>query len=735
MRISLLALSVCTFSSLADGGREGLYIPTTDDIPEGFEHIAEQQAFFDLYLDGNYIGSSTYSNPTLPNTLPASLKKAISSHAKKDGEIFSNAQFNVYSDLSNNRVNIWNIDLNKKQDEFTSHSKPTLRSTFHGLTQQQGGAKQQTYHLDNSLYYNQHQFISGLSQYNDELYLRSAYYGLNTENVYYSAGVLPSETIGSQFSSNHQFLGVQADFSKFSFSKRKPIVLSLSQAANIHIVRGQKLLSSHRLTEGEHRISVDNLPLGSYSVTLRIEYLNGGTEEQTRYLSSSQGIGPAWSIGKITYGAMTDDNFIQGTPSSYTPYIGMSVFGYQSESISTQAQFSYEDSEFSFSPEVIWTAALFNSRTQMKIKEEGNWWYYQRFDATTSENQTYFELRGGREDGEQNHTMSLTHSQPILSGQLSTSVYSHSDSERDTNYRVTYSQSIPLFNSGVARGSLSLDIADDVTWRLRFNYGAKVLDAFDYRLNAYASELAKGSQHTLSHSQLTSRGSLNLHGYKVINNEHNGGYGVQGKISNSQWGSFDIQAGQVQKGSEAHVNTQFKTSLIANSTGIRFTGEEPIQTGFLIDLKDQEGAFSLSLNEQRQKLQGGKQYVVAASPYVPYQARLTNEKNAGILVVDDLKEKTLTHGEIHHLDWEVATVKYLVGRILVDGVPQTNQFIKTSVSQGYTDENGYLSIEVPSTLNEISFQNTTCQLTPYNDNLLTIGETSCKLNTEKESAH
>ena len=121
-------------------------------------------------------------------------------------------------------------------------------------------------------------------------------------------------------------------------------------------------------------------------------------------------------------------------------------------------------------------------------------------------------------------------------------------SERDANYRVTYSQSIPLFNSSFARGSLSLDISDDIVWRLQFNYGAHISNSFDYRLNAYASELAKGSQHTLSHSQQTQRGALNFQGYKVFNDGHNGGYGVQGKITDSQWGSFDIQTGQVQKG-------------------------------------------------------------------------------------------------------------------------------------------------------------------------------------------
>lgn len=732
MRISLLAFSVFAFSSLADDAKEAFYIPVSEEIPEGFEYLVEQQDFFDVYLNGNYISSATYSNPVLPGNLPGMVKDAINRYAKKDGEIFSSKDFKVHNDLRNNRVNIWDINLNKKDPRLPSYSTPTLRSTFHGLTQQQGGAKQQTYYLDNSLYYNNHQFISGLSQYNDDLYLRSAYYGLNTDNIYYSAGILPSETVDSQFSSDRQFVGIQADFSKLTLGARKPIALSLSQAANVHIMRGEKLLSSLRLIEGEHLIPVDTLPQGSYPVTLRIEYLSGGSEEQTRYLSSLGSIGRAWSIGKITYGALTEQHFIQEIPSDYTPYIGVSVFGYQSESISTQAQFSYNDSEFSFSPEIIWNSPLFNSRTQMKIKEEGDWWYYQRFDATTDLNQTYFELRGLREEGVHSHTLSLTHSQPFFEGQLSTSVYSRSSSERDANYRVTYSQSIPLFNSSFARGSLSLDISDDIVWRLQFNYGAHISNSFDYRLNAYASELAKGSQHTLSHSQQTQRGALNFQGYKVFNDGHNGGYGVQGKITDSQWGSFDIQTGQVQKGSEAYVNTQFKTSLLASKSGIRFTGEEPIKTGFLIDLKDSKGTFSFSLNEQKRRIQGGKQYIIAASPYVRYQARLTNDQTAGVIVVDNLKEKTLTDGEIHHLDWDVATVKYLVGRIMLNGLPQANQFIKTPVSQGFTDDNGFLSIEVPSTLDEISFSNITCQLTPYNNNLLTIGETSCKLKTEKQ---
>jgi hypothetical protein len=732
MKLSLLALAVMSFASIADGNRGDFYIPTNDDVPEGFEHLAEQSEFFDIYLNGTYIGSSTYSNTVLPNEITGDIKNIITRNVKVNGEIFSNEHIKVHGDLKNNKINIWDTKLNEKPNQVKGEYSPTLRTTFHGLTQQQGGGKQQTYYLDNTFSYDKHQFVSGLSQYNDDVYLRGAYYGLNTGKAYYSAGVLPSENIDSQFSTENQFVGIQADYSKSNTGVRKPIAISLSQPANIYIMRGEKLLSSTRLEEGQHQIPVDALPTGSYSVTLRIEYLNGGTEEQTRYLSSASGLGRSWSIGKITYGAFTEQQFFQETPSHYKPYLGLSVFGYQSETISTQAHFALNDSDFSFSPEVIWTTPLFNSRTQMQIKEQGDYWYYQRFDATTDRNQTYFELRGDKSGDEHFHTMSLTHSQPFISGQLSASVYSRSDAKRKTSYRVTYAKNIPLFDSGFARGSLSLDIADEVVWRLQFNFGKKIANAVDYRLSSYLTEDLKGSQHSLSHSRLTERGSLGFQGYKILNSNDTGGYGIQGKISDSEFGSLDVQSGQIKTGSDVYVNTQFKTSFITSESGVRFTGDAPIKTGFLVDLRDESGTYSFYLNGRKRVFQGGKQYVIAATPYIRYEARLENSKTAGVLVVDGMKEKTLNPGEIHNLDWEVATVKYLVGRILINGEPQANQFVKTAISQGYTDENGYLSIEVPSTLNEISFSNITCQLTPYNTNLLTIGETSCKLNTVKQ---
>ena len=732
MKLSLLALAVISFTSMADDSISKLYIPTNDDVPEGFEHLAEQYDFFDIYLNGTYMGSSTYINAVFPNEVPEHVKRAIAGKVKNDGELFSNEYIKVHGDLKNNKINIWNTKTNEKRNESKGSSSPTLRTTFHGLTQNKSSGSQQTYYLDNTVSYDAHQFVTGISQYNDDSYLRSAYYGINTDEAYYSAGVLPSENVDNQFSADNQFIGLQADYSKSNSGTRKPISVTITQAANIYIMRGERLLSSVRLEEGQHQIPVDTLPAGSYSVTLRIEYLNGGSEEQSRYLSSSNGLGRSWTIGKLTYGAFTDERFLKETPSHYKPYVGMSIFGYQSESISTQAHFAFNDSEFSFSPEVLWTTPHFNSRTQMQIMEQGDFWYYQRFDATADLNQTYFELRGVKDNGINHHTMSLTHTQPFMSGQLSASLYSISNTERKASYRITYSKNIPLFDAGFARGSFSLDVADDVVWRLQFNFGKKIANAFDYRLSSYLTENIKGSQHSLSNSYLTERGALGFQGYKILNSENSGGYGLQGEVSDSEFGSLNVQTGKIQQGSDAYVNTQFKTSFIASESGVRFTGEEPIKTGFLVDLRDESGTYSFYLNGRKRTFQGGKQYVIAASPYVHYEARLTNSKTAGVLVVDGIKEKTLNPGEIHNLDWEVATVKYLVGRILVNGEPQTNQFIKTAISQAYTDENGYISIEVPSTLNEISFSNISCQLTPYNNNLLTIGETSCKLNKAKQ---
>jgi len=728
MKISLLALAVMSFASIANDNNGNVYIPINEGVPEGFEHLAEQSDFFDIYLNGAYIGSATYLNSSLPKDIPADIKHIISNNPYKEGELFAGDYVKVHGDPNNNRINIWDSRKNKKTEKAQSIASPVWRTTLQGLTQKQNGGNQQTYYMDNTFSYGQHQFVSGLSQYNGDAYLRGAYYGLNTEKAYYSVGVLPSENLDAQLSINSQFLGVQADFSRSNTGTRKPINIVLSQSANIYVMRGEKLLNTIRLDEGQHDISVDSLPTGSYPVTLRIEYLNGGTEEQSRYVSSASGLGRAWSIDKITYGAITDERFIQETPSHYKPYLGISVFGYQSESISTRALFALNDSDFYFSPEMVWNTPLFNSQTQLQLREHGDLWYYQRLDATKGENQTYLELRGENEFGFRNNTMSLTHTRPFVSGQLSTSVYSRSSSDRKASYRVTYSKNIPLFNAGFARGSFSLDIADEVVWRLQFNLGKKIANAFDYRLNAYATENIKGSQHSVSHSHLTERGFIDLQGYKILNSNNSGGYGIQGKISDSEFGSFDIQSGKISKDSDTYVNTRFKTSFIASKSGFKFTGEKQIKTGFLIDLRDQTGTYAFYLNGRKRTFEGGKQYTIAASPNIHYEARLTNDKTAGVMVVGGVKEKTLSPGEIHNLDWEVATVKYLVGRILINGEPQANQFVKTDISQAYTDENGYLSIEVPSTLNEISFSNITCRLTPYNNNLLTIGETSCKLN-------
>jgi hypothetical protein len=106
---------------------------------------------------------------------------------------------------------------------------------------------------------------------------------------------------------------------------------------------------------------------------------------------------------------------------------------------------------------------------------------------------------------------------------------------------------------------------------------------------------------------------------------------------------------------------------------------------------------------------------------------LSNSHSPEIYVVDKTIKRKLRNGELSELKWQIEEVAYLAGQITINNKPISNKLVKTSISQGYTDSNGYVAIEIPKDMKTISIENITCELTHINNNLLTVGETSCKL--------
>ena len=370
----------------------------------------------------------------------------------------------------------------------------------------------------------------------------------------------------------------------------------------------------------------------------------------------------------------------------------------------------------------------FSSTTQFKIHDHGDWFYSQKLSSSFYDrSQTYFEITGYDNDGLKNQIISVSHNQPFLYGHFVGSIYRQKNTDGRTNYQLTYQQ--PINISGLERATLSLSFfhAEESVWQLRFTYGATVSNDLDYRLSASLDRNGHKSQHTFRHQNITDFGSVNSEAYALLNRENHGGYGVKTQFNSNSWGMFDIQAGQTQNHSDPFVNTQLKTSFMINGDGLKMTGSNPFKTGFVIDLSNHKGKYELLLNDRRYTLKGEQKHFIKANPYTSYSATLSNSHSPEIYVVDKTLKRKLRNGELSELKWQIEEVAYLAGQITINNKPISNKLVKTSISQGYTDSNGYVAIEIPKDMKTISIENITCELTHINNNLLTVGETSCKL--------
>lgn len=721
-------LCLLLFSSLSFAD-DGFYIPTLNEVPAGFEDIAESVNLTDIYLNGVYLGTTAVGSKveSFPKDIPQSIVDAIRSK-NNAGVLFESLDYIATKNAKNGDINIWDKKIKREKEQYAK--TPNLRMNVHGLTQHRGSSTNQTYHFDNSFRYGAHNATFDMSQYNDKIEVRGAYYDYQTDDSKLYLGVLPdAENITSTTNySNGSLFGFRADFNAGASVKRDPIPLLLNNAAIIQITRGQQLLKNIELPAGNHNLDVSDLPYGNYAVTIKIEYLNGTTEEIDAYLSESSNGGEAWSLKELTAGMTTDEYIGESSPKGQSPFINLDFYAMQGDNYTSAIQFVYSNEKIALAPSFRFSNSDFYVLSKAKLVSGGDWLVSNRFNVNYENSQTYISHTQFKNEYSRDSILSINHNRRLKEGSISFSAYYQDASVYKKSYQISYSRGVQLWELGRGTITSSIKYSGETTWQIGFSFGASSRsNNQNYRMDANTnSEHNYSSQHQFSNRYNYSRGTINSQISKNFNNTGNGGYSVSNRIDDSHYGSVNLQTGQTSPGKDAYLNTEFKGSLLYDGSEIHSTGDNNQTSAILIDLTESpKGMYQLRVDQTAKRIKGGELHIIPVSSGRKHSISLSNINTEGVAVTGNTENIKLRSGEIFRPKWSISKTSYIIGSITIDGKPLSNTFIKTAISEGFTDDYGFIAIEAPENSRVLKIEGGECILTPE-QNLLTIGENSCK---------
>jgi len=734
-RPGVLALAVMAAFAQADDTAP-VYIPVSDAPPPGFEAVAQTLLLNDIYLNGRRIATTTLGESTdrLPEALPDAVLKALVSHRDSNGEIYRDTSYVVTRNAQDNRIDVY--QRQEGPDMIQLGGSGALRTSLNGIHQQFGDSTRTTMVMNNRYSRGDNGATVSIQQLDSDTRVLSAYYTHDNDDTRYLAGLIPQTDVAAG-SSNNIVAGVGVDFNRGSTTERKPLNILLTAPANVVLTYAGQLLESVTLQEGSHSIDTSTFPAGNYPVTATIHYLDGRTE--TRTLSSGQqriSSAQNWSVLGAIAGVQGDTSWGPQLPDEYTPFVGLSLSGYNTDSFTSTAQLSYDDDRFTFSPSMRYDAGRFYASFQGRFTTDDYWQFAQRFNVDHGNAQTYLDYFALGADEFKTRTVTLTHQHQVSSGNLYGSVYYNSSLRHRTSYQLMYSTAFNIGSLDNLMLTTSVNFGDEVVWGLRLTYGEK-FDSLNmrYRLSSYLdNQRNDAQQHTLDHSYRYASGLVQSKLHGMLTSYDNNSYFAQSNINDSRYGQYGAQISMIEGVDNPYVTTSVRTSALIDRTGVTFTGTKPVSTGLIIDLSDApSGDYKLTVNRQRHRLAGGRRHIIPLPPDADYRVALSSSNSKGVAVLGGTQHIHLRQGDVFRPDWQISPVTYVVGRVTVDGKPVSNTLVKTGVAEAYTDERGFIAVEALVGEGVIRAGDVTCTLLSVN-NLLTIGEHTCKFTNHVSQA-
>jgi hypothetical protein len=710
--VSILAFKIallCSCSAQAD--EQGYRIPVPDKTPEGFEDISSQHSFHDLLLNNVYISTIDVGDDFLAMTMEQRdvflLEKAQHYVRKVNSSLdlfalYKEKSLVVEHDKLNHKVQLF---ITIKEKEISEKVGFSWKSDVNGSTSFNftNGKNDHAVNFVNTLSFNDKTVNASFStQSNDtgvsilsfshEAGKDRAIYGVFNP-VYHAYTRLGFNSVAG-FEYQRNAIGRE------SSQSRTPLMVTLTQDAIVRVERNGALVKVAKLKAGENYISTDDLPKGDYPVELVITYYDGRVDRQEAIIESSLSNMSTEGFAGFFVGYNNNQQFFDFNNITDRELIFSTSYGHVlGEGVNAFYNVSYQNG-IALNPTLLYRVGRQSHRFSLKHSPRETEIFA---DVRYSFEKGMFNLRYFNQRIEGDNAFNKTH-------RIETNYHYRTQGYGSLFAGHTYNAVSKkhllslVHNKELYRGrthSLSLGTSlrhgEETVIGFNLTYQLTPRDS-DYRY----SSVIDHRQNTFFRQTLTQRKEMAA---MIVNNrlsvltgdDFNTGF-IQSSLNSERYGYANIEVGSIEGlgGRSNYFNTNFNMQFVGNDESAALIGRKHVDDGVMIDLSDDshEDTYELSVNQRKIALKGGRSHLVDLTPHDGYALTLVNKTNPYIRVVGGEKQVYIHKNNIFIPDWKKGKVSFIYGRAIFNGEALVNAHLTSSVSQGFTDEKGFFTLEV-----------------------------------------
>lgn len=220
--------------------------------------------------------------------------------------------------------------------------------------------------------------------------------------------------------------------------------------------------------------------------------------------------------------------------------------------------------------------------------------------------------------------------------------------------------------------------------------------------------------------------------------ENESGYGAEAEFA-AHNGRLRVQTERVSRGpvESTRYNGNAFTSFMVNRKNIKLGGREQSQSALLIDVSGEveDARFDIMVDGNHRGIAYANRITVLnLRPYETYEVQLVQQGSSFVEFEQQARKVTLYPGNVVTLDWTVAELDVVFGRIVDrNGEPVPNALISGVTGLSTTDDFGLFQAEMRRDVKQISVETITsvCTLTlpdyTVNQHIGNLGSLRCNL--------
>ena len=705
----LVALALST-PALAKSASD-YHIPVPKGVPAGFEALAERQGYYDIFVNGDYV-STAVTKHELHKENKLALATFVFEHLSKFdekryiNEMTSSDNIEVFASSATRRIDV--VFEKKRAQRLSAPLSWQTSIETNQLASLSNGESSGNTMLRSIVSKGQHAVQSNIFEREGKVKLTSLSYSHEMGEDRLTYGLFTPSYTGYTRLYGQSIQGVQYKKRALlheSFSKRRPIELLLTDAALVTILKNNTPLKSVTLNAGEHSITSDDLPPGNYEITLNIKYYNGQEDSINASVSSSSHLSSSDGWDGIVAGKKRSNRAFFDSDSDESFFISSMYAKTLLPSVQAQFNIAY-DKGVLFNPTLRHRTQLFNNRFSLTVGPD---YKEQFFDLMYQTSDHRFKMQYLHRDVADTDIDSIDGLPEKI--KRATTSYAYSSSSwgsfnvsaqynfiNKANY-LSLSHAIPILSHKKHNVMLTTTLrkGNEVFWGVNISYRLNPQNS-DYAMSS-ALELGEESQFRQAFYQQKRWQEWGVSSQAGIVSAERATSGfIHSNISNNNYGhgSFGLTHIDNNQNDATYINANASVKFSGDMKGAYVVGRQKAETGMILDLSNEapDSKYELNVNNRKSVYRGAESHFIPLSPHVDYTASLINKSSAKQRVENKTHRVHLHRYNVYVPKWETTEVELLFGRLFVDGKLTTDAQVNSSVSQGFSDGNGFFLIEI-----------------------------------------